>query len=59
MVNISFTRTEIKDLLNHSLLQVLSGITEYMDEINIDESKMEIKTDRFTYILSFERNKGS
>lgn len=59
MVEISLGREERNKLLNHLFFDVIFGISDYMDKINIDESEVEIKTDRFTFTLSAKRNNGS
>lgn len=59
MVEISLGREERNKLLNRLFFDVIFGISDYMDKINIDESEVEIKTDRFTFTLSAKRNNGS
>ena len=59
MVEINFGREEIKELITQPIGQVIGGISDYMDKINIDESMMEIVTDKFTFTLSAKRNNGS
>ena len=59
MVDIIFGPEEIKEFITYPLGQVIGGISEYMDKINIDESVMELVTDKFTFTLSVERNNDS
>lgn len=59
MVKISLGRPEIKEFISYPIGQVISGISDFMDKVNIDESEMEIVTDKFTFILSAKRNNGS
>lgn len=59
MVEVNFGREEINELITQPIGQVIGGISLYMDKINIDESMMEIVTDKFTFTLSAKRNNGS
>lgn len=59
MVKISLGRPEIKEFISYPIGQVISGISNFMDKVTIDESEMEIVTDKFTFILSAKRNNGS
>ena len=59
MVEVNFGREEINELITQPIGQVIGGISLYMDKINIDESMMEIVTDKFTFTLSAKRNKDS
>lgn len=59
MVEVKFGPEEINELITQPIGQVIGGISLYMDKINIDESMMEIVTDKFTFTLSAKRNNGS
>lgn len=59
MADIRLTPEETKEVINYPFHQVIGGIGEYMDKINIDEGEMELETDTFTFTLSVKRKKGS
>lgn len=59
MVNISLTTTETNEFIKFPLYKVIGKISGFMDNINIDESQMELVTDKFTFTLSAKRNKDS
>lgn len=59
MVTISLTTTETNEFIKFPLYKVIGKISGFMDNINIDESQMELVTDKFTFTLSAKRNNGS
>lgn len=59
MAEIRLNPEETFDFINYPFHQIIGGIGDYMDKINVDESEMELETDKFTFTLSVKRKKGS